>query len=389
MEEFGERLIATTLFGLEQVLYNEMIELGARNASMIKRGVTFDFTEEMLYKANLSARTALRILAPVFVFEAESPEELYIKARALDWGKFMNVRNYFSINGAVNSKAFPHQQYANLKLKDAICDYFRDKTGKRPNISTEKPDIVWHLHVFEDKVTISLDSSGESLHIRGTRASGHAAPLNEVLAAGAIALSGWDKQTPFFDGMCGTGTLLTEAAMMATGKAPNLHRRFFPFMRWPSFNKTVFEGIRTALMQLNRDKGPIIRGCDIAPITVRRTRMSLENAEMNGIIQVNVADFFDMEAPAPKGTLIINPPYGERMQEEDIEGFYKKIGDTFKQKFKGWRCGILSSNPEALKRVGLRSQLTFHLMNGKLPCQLKFYDMYEGGKGDQPATETK
>lgn len=376
MEVFGQRLIATTLFGLEKPLHEEFKALGARKTDVIKRGLSFEYSEELLYKSNLASRLALRILAPVFSFDAGSPDEMYLIARQLNWGGFMRVQQSFALNGAVNSKLFPHQQYALLKLKDGICDYFRDKTGRRPNVNTERPDIVWHLHVYDNKVTVSLDSSGESLHIRGYRPSGHAAPLNEVLAAGAIALSEWDGQSPFFDGMCGTGTMLTEAAMLATNKAPNLHRKFFPFSRWSSFDKNAFEAVRTELMQNNRDKGPLIKGSDNSPITIRRTRMALESAEFQELIRIEVCDFFESSAPAPKGTLIINPPYGERMKEEDLDGFYKKIGDTFKQKFQGWRCGILSANPEALKKVGLRSQLTFHLMNGKLPCQLKFYDMY-------------
>jgi len=381
MNIYGQQIIATTLQGLEEVLEKELNIMGIERTEIITRGVTFPYSQANLYKTNMACRVALRILVPAFSFEASGPEDLYQKALQLPWDQFQNANNTFAIFNAINSQKFPHAQYVTLKLKDAICDSFRKNTGKRPNVDTERPDVYWHLHIYENKVTISLDSSGDSLHLRGYRRGHHGAPINEVLAAGLIYLSGWDPQhTPFIDGMCGSGTIAIEAAMLATRRAPNLNRRNFPFRNWADFNEDIYQDIRKQLMQDTRSNPPSIIGYDIQPRAIQTAEMHAKLAGVHKFIKFVKADFLDTKPESNKGVLIMNPPYGERLEIQDLESLYKAIGTTLKHQYPGWRAGIISSNKECHHAVGLNSSNTFHLLNGKLPCDYKIYEMFEGKK---------
>lgn len=378
---YGKKIVATTQQGLEQVLEAELQQMGADGTEVIKRGVSFNFKQSLLYKANLNCRTALRILVPVFSFDAENPDALYKVAMELPWEKFQKVNQTFAIHFSVNSATYPHGQYASLKLKDAICDRFRNEVGRRPSVETERPDISWHLHVYQNQVTISLDSSGDSLHLRGYRKGRHEAPLNEVLAAGLLYLSGWDaQQTPLVDGMCGSGTMAIEAAMIAARRAPNLHRRYFPFKHWPDFDNKVFQIVFDDLIQYSKSKIPTIKGYDISFSAIRMAKMHAESAGVSQFIQFEKRAFGDTEADSPKGLVILNPPYGERMEIDEINELYKNIGDTLKHKYKGWKAGVISSNKEAMRAIRLHSSHTVHLLNGKLPSDFKLYEMYEGPK---------
>jgi putative N6-adenine-specific DNA methylase len=377
MSVYGEQIIASTLQGLEAVLEKELQSLGATNTTIIKRGVSFRYKPELLYKANFASRLALRFLVPVFQFEADTPEALYDLAKRQPWEQFMKLEQSFAISFAVNSPHFPHGQYASLKLKDAICDRFREKQGKRPDVQTDQPDIGWHIHIYNNAVTISLDSTGDSLHLRGYRRGAHQAPISEVLAAGLLHLAEWDAQfTPLVDGMCGSGTIAIEAAMMAARRAPNLHRRYFPFRNWPDYDAAAAAKVHDELIKDSRSKIPEIRAYDISFAAIRSARMNAEEAGVGHLIQFEKIDFQDTEAFSGKGLIMLNPPYGERMETEQLEGLYKGIGDTFKHKYKGWKAGVISSDKALLKAVRLHSSNTVHLLNGKLPCDFKIYELY-------------
>jgi putative N6-adenine-specific DNA methylase len=377
LDVYGKQLIASTLPGLEKVLDKELQQLGAVQTEIIRRGVSFHFHPRLMMKANLASRLSLRILAPVFRFSASTPEELYKIAVELPWENYQLITHTFAIHFAVHSTLFPHSQFASLKLKDAICDRFRKLKDRRPDVNTQQPDISWHLHIHQDQVTISLDSSGESLHIRGYKSALHPAPMSEVLAAGLLFLSDWDARiTPLTDGMCGSGTLVIEAALMAARRAPNLHRKYFPFRQWLDHDSGLYQTIRGDLIQGSRSDLPPIRAFDISRRAVDAT---LENARKAGIgryIQVDNKPFEETEANTPSGLVLLNPPYGERMQEDDVEKLYKTIGDTLKHRYKGWKAGVISSNIPALKAVRLHSYNTFKLMNGKLPADFKLYDLF-------------
>jgi putative N6-adenine-specific DNA methylase len=377
MVVYGEQIVASTLQGLEAVLEKELQGLGATGTAVIKRGVSFKFRPELLYKANFASRLALRFLVPVFQFEADHPDELYKQAMQLPWEQFMDVDQSFAISFAVNSPQYSHGQYASLKLKDAICDRFRYEVGRRPNVQTDQPDISWHLHIYQNAVTISLDSSGDSLHLRGYRRGRHQAPISEVLAAGLLHLAEWDAQfTPLLDGMCGTGTIAIEAAMMASRRAPNLHRRYFPFRNWKDFKEDIAARVRDELIKDSRSKVPEIRAYDISFSAIRTAKMHAEQAGVAHLIHFEKADFLETEAIGPKGLVLLNPPYGERMEVDQLEMLYKGIGDTFKHRYKGWKAGVISSDKSLLKAVRLHSYHTAHLLNGKLPCDFKLYDLY-------------
>ncbi len=382
MEVYGKQnLIVTTLKGLEEVLEKELNAMGIDQTEIINRGVSIPYSQRNLYHVNMAARVALRVLVPVFQFEAESTDDLYEQAMKLPWNKFQDVDQTFAIYNAVNSSVFNHAQYASLKMKDAMCDSFRNIHQRRPDVDTYRPDIVWHLHIYEKKVTISLDSSGESLHLRGYRKGNHGAPINEVLACGLLYLSGWDSNiTPFVDGMTGSGTLAIEATMMATRRAPNLNRKNFAFRNWTDFNDDLFHEVKTDLVQRTKTNIPEIIGIDISPRAIDTAQLHAKLAGVSKFVNFRKGDFLDYKPEKSKGVLLLNPPYGERMIEEDLDLLYKEMGTNFKHSFPGWRVGVISSSKTALNAIGLNSNETYHLLNGKLECDFKLYDMFEGKK---------
>lgn len=388
MEIYGTQIIVTTLKGLEEVLEKELQMLGIDKTEVINRGVTIPYSQRNLYLTNMACRVALRVLVPVFTFEAANTDELYKFSMQLDWKKFQDVEQTFAIYNAINSKVFTHSQFASLKVKDALCDTFRKEYNKRPNVDTARPDISWHLHIYDNKVTISLDSSGDSLHLRGYRRGHHGAPINEVLACGLIYLSGWDAAfTPFVDGMTGSGTIAIEAAMMAARRAPNLNRRNFSFRNWKDFDDDAFQELKKELTQNTRSHVPEITGIDISPRAIQTAEMHAKLAGVQKYIRFKKQDFLDYKPERPKGLVLLNPPYGERMEIEDIIALYKEIGTSFKHNFPGWKAGIISSDKEALKAIGLNSYDTQHLLNGKLECDFKLYELFEGKKKKSETTE--
>lgn len=371
-------MVAKTLQGLENVLAEELHEIGAENIELGCRAVTFSGNKETLYKSNFWLRTALRILKPIHVFNARTIDEFYGNARKFDWTSVMDISQKFAVESVVNSELFPHSRYIALKLKDAIADHFRDRFGKRPFVDPKKPHIQFHVHVNNDICTVSLDSSGESLHKRGYRVVQDVAPINEVLAAGLIKLSGWDGDSVFIDPMCGSGTIIIEAALIAYGIAPGIFRQHFGFENWLDFDDQLLQSIYNDDSR-ERNFEYLILGRDISK---RALASVMENVKESGLqkkIDLAVASIFDYNPPrVDRGMVITNPPYGERLKKDQIENFYKQLSDVFKQKYQGYDVWLISSNQDALKSFGLRPSKKITLFNGALECKYQRFSMYRG-----------
>jgi len=375
-----QKYVAKTLFGLEKVLSEELTQLGAKNISIAKRAVYFEGDEELFYTANLSLRTCLRILKPIKRFKAADANVLYDNVLKYNWHKIISSKDTFSIDSVVNSEYFKHSKYAALKVKDAIVDQIRNVEGKRPSVDVENPTYRINVHIEKNNCTISLDSSGESLHKRGYRLSGETAPLNEVLAAGMIKLSGWDGNSNFIDPMCGSGTLVIEAALLAQNIAPNLNRKYFGFMNWESFDENLFKKVKQKLFSEQKEFNSKIIGNDVSKFAIQAAKVNAERAGVINSISFFNKNFANLQHNLESGIVITNPPYGERLKHDDIIQFYKKIGDTLKQNFTGFDVWILSANKEALKQIGLRTSRKLMLYNGALECKFHNYKMYKGSK---------
>lgn len=378
--------IASTMSGLEDILAGELENLGAENIEIRKRAVKFDANNEILYKANLQLRTALRILKPVAVFKARDQYALYKNIKRIKWEDFISLGNTFMVRPVVFSSHFRHSKFAAQKAKDAIADRFRDRfNDKRPSVSLDHPDIPLNLHIAGDKVTISLDSSGASLNQRGYRQSGGDAPLNEVLAAGMIKLSGWDQKSTFIDPMCGSGTLLIEAAMMALNIPPNIKRKEFPFMKWKDFDRKLWKEVLTEaksnILSPEQVKVKII-GSDIKLQQLEKTQMNVHQAGVGKLIKLRNKSFAEFVVPSDKGKLVFNPPYGERLRLKQIEAFYAEIGSILKNKWTGYDAWILSCNDFANKSIGLKPAKKFKLFNGQLDCHFLNFPLFEGKRKD-------
>ncbi len=383
------RMTAKTLFGLEEVLASELLKLGAKNIEKHNRAVSFTGDKGFMYKANLCLRTALRILVPISTFKVKNEEDLYNKVKEIDWEKHMSVHDTLAVDCALNSELFKHSQFLSQKTKDAIVDQFRDKHGKRPSVDLEHPSLRISLFVYKDTCIVSLDSSGESLHKRGYRDKTNLAPLNEVLAAGMIMLSGWEPHLSFVDPMCGSGTLLIEAALIAANIPPGYYREEFGFERWKDFDKELWDTIVDGCLGRISSRDARILGTDISRNVARKAYENVHLAKVEDTVVVKTSGFTDLEAPAEKGTLILNPPYGERMDSEDINALYKSIGDTLKKNWKGYDAWIITSNMEAVKHIGLRPSRKIMLYNGPLECRFLKFSMYSGTKKIHKLTDQK
>lgn len=384
MNVFESKIICKTFQGLEQVLADELTALNAKNVEIIKRAVVCDYDIELLYRCNLQLRTCLKVLVPLFEFESNSPDDLYGFAVRIPWEDYFTIDQSFAIDFTIQSEFFTHSQFASLKLKDAICDRFRKfHKDKRPDVNPEKPDILFNLHINKNKVTISMDSSGTSLHQRGNRVEQTIAPINEVLAAGLILMSKWDRQSHFVDAMCGSGTIVIEAASLAINKAPNLDRNYFCFKNWKNYDKILYNDICTELDLKITEFDYKIIGSDNNKKAVFIAQNNVKKAGFSSFVEIRESSIQKMIPPMGKGTLIINPPYGERMETYQIDLLYKQIGDAFKQHFTGYTCGIISNNFEGLKNIGLKPMKKYPVINGKLDCVFYLYEMYEGSKRKQ------
>lgn len=373
-------MVAKTFFGFEDILAQELRVLGAQNVEQGIRMVSFSGDIGFMYKANLSLRTALKILKPIKTFKVFDEESLYKGVKSIDWSEILLANQTFVIDATVYSEAFNNSLFVVLKSKDAIVDQFREQFGKRPSIDKQHPDIRIHVHIQKDVCTVSLDTSGESLHHRGYRTSTNIAPINEVLAAGILLLSGWRGQTHFLDPMCGSGTFLVEAAMIACNIPPNINRREFAFEKWRDWDEDLFDKIEESLLNKIKDFPYRIVGYDKAPSAVRKSRENVRNANLEEYIDIEQQDFFKTEKET-EGPLhmVFNPPYGERL-DIDLERFYREIGDTFKRSYPQTEAWFITGNVEALKYVGLKTTRRIKLFNGKIESRLVKYDIYEGSK---------
>ncbi len=382
-QETDFKMIAKTIFGLEEILSNELQRLGARNIEVHNRAVSFIGDVGFMYKANVCLRTALRILVPVKTFIICDEKSLYSSLQSINWEEYMDVKDTLAIDTVLNSDLFTHSQYISQKAKDAIVDQFREKYGERPSVDLDQPVLRIHLHVFQNTCTVALDSSGESLHKRGYRDKTNLAPLNEVLAAGMVLLSGWDKRSTFIDPMCGSGTILIEAALIANNIPPGYYRETYGFEGWKkflAFDEELYNTIFDAAIDKITNHNQQIIGGELSPNVAKKAKENIKHARVDDVVSVKVCDIKDFEAPPGHGIVILNPPYGERMAKDNIEELYKTIGDTFKKKFTGYDCWMLSSNIEAFKHVGLRPSRKITLYNGQLECRFVKYEMYQGTK---------
>ena len=370
-------IIAKTFMGLEPVLAKELAQLGANDVQVGRRMVSFKGDKELLYRANFQLHTAIRILKPIKHFRALSADDVYEGVKDIDWSEYIALDKTFSVDSVVFSEEFRHSKFVAYKVKDAIVDQFRERTGKRPNISITNPDIRLHIHIAEDQCTLCLDSSGESLHRRGYRQESVEAPLNEVLAAGMILMTGWQGETDFIDPMCGSGTLLIEAALIARNMAPGLFRKEFAFEKWPDFDADLFDKIYNDDSQ-EREFNHKIYGYDIDMKAVNTARMNVKAAGLSDIISIEQRDFKEFTQPENKSIIITNPPYGERISTPDLLGTYKMIGERLKHEFTGNDAWILSYREECFDQIGLKPSIKIPVFNGSLECEFRKYQMYDG-----------
>lgn len=377
-------LIAKTFQGLEPVLATELTELGANNIQIGRRMVSFVGNKELMYRANFQLRTAIRILKPIKHFRATTAEEVYDAVKQVDWTEYLTNDTTFAVDSVVFSNEFRHSKFVAYKVKDAIVDQFREKTGDRPNIRIVNPDIQLHIHIAEYDCTLALDSSGESLHRRGYRQESVEAPLNEVLAAGIILQTGWRGECDLIDPMCGSGTIPVEAALIARGIAPGVFRKEYAFEKWPDFDPELFSAIYDDDSR-ERPFDHHIYGYDNNRQAVAIATNNVRAAGLSKEITIDFKDFKDFVQPREKSIIITNPPYGERISAPDLLGLYKMIGERLKHQFVGNDAWILSYREECFEAIGLKPSLRTPLFNGALECELRKYRMFDGRFNDMRA----
>lgn len=374
------KMLAKTLYGFESLLAKELRNLGAGNVREGVRNVSFEGDLGFLYKANLCLRTALKVYKPIANFKVFNEKQLYRNVYGLDWPDYFDSNRTFAIDTTMHSEVFNNSMFVSQKVKDAIVDKFRAVERQRPSVSTQDPDIRINVHLYKNQCTVSLDSSGSSLHQRGYRIATNIAPINEVLAAGLLLTSGWDGNTDFLDPMCGSGTFLIEAAMIACNIPANINRELFAFMHWHDYDSELHEKIVNASLNKVREFRHKILGWDKAPSAVRKAQENVDNANLTEYISIERKDFFRTEKPMDgKLHMVFNPPYGERLPIAADE-FYAKIGDTLKKGYSGTEAWLVTSNMEALKHVGLRPSRKIKTYNGKLESRFVKYEMYTGSK---------
>lgn len=385
------KMVAKTMVSLEEVLADELRQMGAENVQVLTRAVEFEGDMRLLYRANYCCRTALAILKPFAEFDANDDQELYDQVYKLRWEKILDCDGTFMIDSTTSGEVFTHSYYAALKTKDAIVDRFRRNFGKRPSIDTEQPDYKFNLHIRDNHVTLLMNSSGDSLHKRGYRQGVGIAPINEVLAAGLLKLAGWDKALQakpadlnFYDPMCGSGTMLIEAAMMANNIPAQYYRgQNFGFMRWKEYNLGEWKSVKA---EEDRKIGCFdyegeIWGNDIDEQVIQQCEKNLEYAKLHHDVMLHIGDFADQEAPEGRTLIVTNPPYGERIKVEDLNAMYEKLGDTFKQRY-GKDCDVwlITSDFEAMKHIGLHPSAKIPVQNGSLDCRFLHFELYDGSK---------
>lgn len=370
-------MVAKTLQGLEEVLATELTGLGANDIQIGRRMVSFTGDKAMLYKANFCLRTAIRVLKPIVHFKAASADEVYEEVKKVDWSAYLSLDTTFAVDSVVYSPDFRHSKFVAYKVKDAIVDQFRERTGNRPNIRIVNPDIQLHIHISENDCTLCLDSSGESLHRRGYRQEAVEAPISEVLAAGIILMTGWKGETDFIDPMCGSGTFPIEAALIARGIAPGVFRKEYAFEKWPDFDKDLFETIYNDDSE-EREFAHHIYGYDNNRQAVEIATRNVKAAGLTKDIDIELRDFKAFTQPKEKSIIVTNPPYGERISSPDLLGLYHMIGDRLKHQFVDGTAWVISYREECFAAMGMRPSLKVPLFNGALECELRRYEIFSG-----------
>ena len=375
MENF--EMVAKTLYGLENTLARELIELGANNVQIGRRMVSFSGDKSLLYKANFHCRTALRILKPITTFRAKNPDEIYENLKKLNWRELLPEKKTFAIDSVVYSEIFTHSKFVAYRAKDAITDWCAEQDLPRPSVRLNNPDIQFHLHISHTDCTLSLDSSGESLHKRGYRIEEGDAPLNEVLAAGMILMTGWRGESNFVDPMCGSGTLLIEALLIALNIAPGVFRKGYAFEKWDDFDASLFETISSDDTN-ERAFSFKAYGSDISPKAIQTTAKNAKNAGLFRYLDLKVSSVQQINEAPEKGILITNPPYGERLNPRDLDQIYASLGERLKHVFVGYDAWVISSYSEGFDKIGLKPNNKVKLMNGALDCEYRQYQIFDG-----------
>lgn len=375
------KIIVKTLAGLEEVLANEIKELGIDKIEIGRRAVICYGNLETIYRLNMQCRTALKVLKPIHTFTADTAEKVYEEVKALNWEEYLELNQSFLVDSVVFSSNFSHSKFVAYKVKDAIADFFMAKYDKRPSVGLANPDLRINIHIAEDQCTLSLDSSGESLHKRGWRSAQTEAPINEVLAAGILLMSGWKGQTDFYDPMCGSGTFLIEAAMIAKNIAPGLYRESFAFEKWQDFDNDLFDSIYND-DSAEKEFEHYIYGSDVSPLATDIAERNIKSAGFGKEIKLSTEAFADVKRRDEKGLIVMNPPYGERLQMAGLTYLYETIGERLKHHFAGFDAWIISHKEECFNSIGLRPSQRVNLFNGALECQLRQYEMFDGSKKD-------
>ena len=370
----------TTFFGLEEILAKELLQLGGKNIEAFKRGVSVTGDIGFLYKANLCLHTALKVLIPITKFTANNEHELYDAIKLIEWEKFIDTTDSIMVESVLNTELFAHSLFVSQKAKDAIVDRFREKTGKRPDVDLIRPMFKVYIHVYKNEVTLNLDSSGDPLYKRGYRSDINEAPMKEVLAAGLVKLSGWEPHLLLIDGMCGAATISIEAALWANNIPPGYYRNDFTFMRWRNFDEKLYETIFESSISKIKNNDVSIIANDNDKFTLKKANINAKNAKVDDVVKCTEQSFFDILPDRPTGTIILNPPYGERLPVADIQAMYKEIGSKLKKDFQNFNAWIISSSPEAIHSVGLRPSRKIQIYNGALECRYLKYEMYGGTK---------
>lgn len=375
-------MLAKTLQGLENVLAEELVNLGANGVEIGRRMVSFEGDKELLYKTNIHCRTALRILKPIYSFKAYNADDVYNQVKKMDWEQYLSSQKTFAIDSVVNSETFTHSKFIAYRCKDAIVDFFTEKGMDRPSVRLKNPDLMLHVHISHNDCTVSLDSSGESLHKRGYRLEQTEAPLNEVLAAGMILMTKWKGDSHFVDPMCGSGTLLIEATMIALNIPPGIYRQNFAFEKWTDFDRELFERIYNDDSN-EKDFSFKIYGSDISPKAIEIARKNVHNAGLSRYIDLQVKPLQQYQEAPQKGIVVMNPPYGERISSRDLFGLYEMIGERMKHVFTGYDVWILSYQEECFHKIGLKPFVKYKLKNGSLDCEYRKYEIFQGKRKDR------
>lgn len=375
------KMVAKTMHGFEELLAAELLKLGARDIQQHKRAVSFTGDNGFMYKVNYCSRVALSVLKFIKTFTATNQQGLYDEVKKIEWENYIGPDDTIAVDCALNSQYFNHSLFVAQKTKDAIVDRIKEKFAKRPSVNLDNPSVRIDLHYYKDTCTVSLNSSGAPLFKRGYRVRAEKAPINEVLAAGLVLLSSWDKRSNFIDPMCGSGTIAIEAALIGGNIPPGYYRDSFGFMNWKDFDKELWDTIVESAVDKIVEQTSFIYASDVSATAVRVANQNIVNAKVDDVIKLKKIALENLELPAGKGVVIINPPYGERLNSgEDVNTFYKNIGDVLKKKFAGYDVWIISSNIDALKHIGLHHTRKITLFNGPLECKFMKYSIYEGTK---------